>query len=103
MQRVIGRGHVQCLELRRPSAEHVRHRGGEAVAQCAVSDDQDTDHESSPLRTILAEAKGRQCAPARRYVAAWVKASAKLPATSKPVCLVISTNPVGLVTLTSVR
>src|SRR5205823_5329073 len=31
------------------------------------------------------------------------KASAKDPATSKPVCLVISTNPVGLVTLTSVR
>jgi hypothetical protein len=37
------------------------------------------------------------------YGNAWTSASAKRPATSNPVCLAISTNPVGLVTLISVR
>ena len=45
VERIVGRGDGQRLELRRTHAQHVRHRLDQAVGQGVVRDDEDADHE----------------------------------------------------------
>ena len=79
LQRIVGRGDRQHLELRRPRAEHVRDRPHEALAEGVVRDDQDADHGGSrgPVGSALGGASAARLAAdvSTRCRSAWPRAA----------------------------
>ena len=95
--RVVGGGDRQHLELRRPRTQHVGQRAHQAFTQRVVRDDEDSDHAGWRQWVATTGVAAKMLARADQRV------GEQSAPTSNPVCSVISTKQVGLVTLTSVR
>src|SRR5262245_32141307 len=107
--RIILRRDAELFQAQRALVEHVARAVDQALAECAVGNDQDADHERglSPrrLKTILYSKALRRTVPGhlRPEASSRSSASMNMAATLKPLCSVISWKQVGLVTLTSVN